>query len=371
MRTSRSRRHRLPDRRYEFRFKKGQLLETTEDRSAYWSGSSVFGQSPPPDTERPPHTIYIDDNGYLDPTSESLVRQEHRDFLVVLTCRMPPESREASGARTHEDWEAILRKSGMPAELRPSTPFSGGIGANELEQLHANQRTRSFEVQTARHRRDGPLRLQSMPPSEYRRCLIARLSLFFGRSRNDPLIRRMTDRLVLPRGWRSWTLDPELKLLRDACLADDQLHRLVIILEGYSEWRVKIARSKIDARNSRGFSFQNRFGMFRFEFPSPEGRHSAYVKELTAVIRAIVHSDYYIARGRWFDKAWLAAVVWLGQDYLKTPSYRNGGARLTQDDVARRFKISRRQLTHALKKVRAAGARNGILVPPNVLPEPS
>ena len=48
---------------------------------------------------------------------------------------------------------------------------------------------------------------------------------------------------------------------------------------------------------------------------------------------------------------WLAAAVWIGREYLTEPKSL-AGRPLAQNELADRFRLTRRQLTYALKKVR-------------------
>ena len=352
-----SRRYRLKTRQFEFRRVDGKLMEMNTGLLAVHSARSViFGRRPEAVPNRPPHTIYLTDDGSpADPLSAFVLRQGMNDYLSFLACRLAPDIAPDDDQSDAARWERILETEGLPSDLPLLSP--GGLGASPLERLDASR----FESLRHRRSREGPpgrsprvRPLQSIAPSEWRRAVVKRLALFFGRIARDPLIQRMAGYFCQTRNWNRWKYDPELEPLVHRWNTDDRLQRLLSIMERYTYWRAGIAAGQVTRRKPFRYSLIHPLGTFVFAFPSTDGRRDNRTKRAQWVRRIIVRTTPRLVDGPDFWKAWLAAAAYLGREYLEKPQSL-AGAKITQDQVARRFGLTRRQLTHALHRMKAIG----------------
>ena len=351
-------RYRLRPRRFKFRLLDGKLVEVHTGLPAHSTARSwTFGRQPPPPSERPSDHLYLNNDGSpADEWSEFLLRRDMMNDLCVLLCRLTPEPVFGDGSGNEcsisesQRFENLLRQEGMPANL-PPVGVTIGTSA-ELEKLHAkrysdlrNQRTEVVPARSVRRRRS----FAGLSRAEWHRAVVKRISLFFGRPSSDPLIQRLADYFRNAQLCNQWTSDPRLEPLREYHAQDQQLQRLMLLIEAYAEWREDVAARNTVPREFTRLDLGPSSRTFTFAFPLTNGRRRGLTERQRHIRACLFDLALYVGSPRWYHDRWLAASVWLGREFLESPKHL-ARRRLTQHEVAHLFRITRQQLVYAVKR---------------------
>ena len=348
-------RYRLAPRRFEFKLVEGKLIELRTGLPAYTTARGrIFGQTPPPPEDQPDDTIYLTADGQpADAKAKRILQRDMNDFLCVWTCRLAPEP-------TLQDvdpddigrWETELRRHGLPADLPLLS--GGGYSSTDLEDLHGFLASRGKLADSwlrASIERRQRRQLVALAPAEWRRAILRRLSLIFRRPQSDPLLQRMTGYFALAERWGLWHRDPELAPLVEQWKGDKPLQRLLSVLATFRGRRSAVERGKQIQKEPFGLVLKTPSGKFLFLYPvrRPGTKRDVSRQKIQKLLWSIAPC---LIPGAWFEKRWLAAAVYLGRDYLTKPK-KLASRRRTQQAVADHFGLTRRQLTHAIKRVTA------------------
>ena len=328
-------RYRLRPQAFQFRFIDGQLTETTTGLGVFHTATQEFvGNPAPPAPDRPPRTLYLNSNGSpADATSGWLLRRDMTNYLCVLLCRLCPEPQRDDDTvdRTllvdTEDWERMLEAAGLGEGLPPL-----------FFKPTRSQRQRKFT---------------EFAPAEWQRAIARRLGLFFGRGQQERIILRMAGYFTQVTRWNRWKRDPELQVLVQQWARDERLQRLISIVEAFTYQRARVAAGKTTSRQPCRLVIVNPTGKYVFIFPALEHRRGETARRQQEIHRVLWRASPVLITGRRFDARWIAAAVWIGREFLERPK-KLASLRLTQDNVAVRFGLTRRQVRYAAEELRQA-----------------
>lgn len=332
-----------------FRFSNDQLIECESGIAAYSTANHFVMnadlQSP---DERLPTRMYFNSDGTpADARTEYYLRYDMANLLTFLHGRIyrKPFLPETASFDWSDEAAAIARFNEMEPVYHGS-PNERSFSQSDEDRRDSAASWNRFIALGRKPRARRPI--MELPQSAWRVLVRRRLALIFEISASDPLLHEMAGYFSRDEGWLDWESDPRfasllqrtnepliagvLNVVFDSAIrraADRERDR---VFGGRREETLKCARSE-----------------YRFDFPpgNRKGTRALLATELLLVVaRVELHQR---AAGRDLPKH-CAAAVYEARHYLVAP--RSLASRpMTQEIVARRFKVSRRQLQHARAEI--------------------
>jgi len=310
--------------------------------------------------------------------TRQILHKQFSDYLFVIDGRLRPDIRLPGESCTKKNWNAVLRGMGLgdhaglqPWEKRRDADWAAG-GSNSPTQTwgeRTDEEEEQNEEDAADHKRwkswtggipdstDARPRerrpLFSIPRSDWRRILEARLAVIFDRKPCDQVIQKLAEYLSRDEGWHEWWWARDLQELYRQAFEDPKRWRLVGLLEGVAFQRGNISRQRKSTREPFRMSFS--MGQRNYVFALPR-RASGKPTSLAIRLGAFVFAArIQFIRQRRIDPKILAAAVWKAGRFLEEPTELRGW-RLTLHRTASDLNLTARQVWYSAQKLKAAAA---------------
>ena len=301
---------------FTFRWHEGRVRElATGLRVPCSTNTFVIGRGPKPgDTS---NTYYFSKAGEPLGATERRLHDDMRIEYFVQFGRFHPPFSEVPTSNDLHDWNRCLAMRGQGT--KPRTP-------------PATRKTPLWRI----------------PPSAWRRLLVARLSVLLDTHPNDSSLQKLAGYLTRTEKWHEWWYDESLTAIR-AKLKATSRWPFVRRLESIAARRGQIAWSRRVRREPALYNFRHRGKDYRFRVgkKTPKESERSHMQAVLAV-KALTSLDG--RRRKKCGAETLAAVTWLARRFVTEPRSWSGRPP-TRAEIGEHFGVSLRRLRYLTDRI--------------------